>query len=439
MRIADNNGLVDLSIFSLGIAYLLYWLLQYLFTPICWLLAQTFDFFSGFNDVFFIFERQGLEVFTAQSISYSIAGLVSFFVGYQSLPAKSARLNSSVAQKAWSYQRAEQIFWLLIFAGFSIKLLKIMLGINIAEAVYMDRNIFKNPMAAFFLSLNWFHLIALVVINVAYREARNEGHHAGSRLKFIAYATSFFVIAAAMTTGSKLGIFSPIIALLIIRQFYTHHYIPPYKYLLLVGSLIVVTLAGQYVISWMTASVESFQREDESNSFVVLYLTFFRLNLSYIVAAVIDVGQQAFPNGTLGQFWVDMSFYGIDKTNVFDGNDFGRFIGAAASEDDRTGIAVTNIGDLFINYDIYGIVIGMAVTGGLYKLILSNCQWRAPFFVMLYALTWPILIHGMESPITVLYSTTIKMVSLCFVVHLAIIFQASGRQRSSSRFVRRLR
>ena len=49
-------------------------------------------------------------------------------------------------------------------------------------------------------------------------------------------------------------------------------------------------------------------------------------------------------------------------------------------------IASTNIGDLFINLDLFGILYGLLITGILYKLIFSNNQQRSRIFIMLYVL-----------------------------------------------------
>jgi hypothetical protein len=165
----------------------------------------------------------------------------------------------------------------------------------------------------------------------------------------------------------------------------------------------------------------------ENNGFLfnLFYILFYRVNMSSVIAVVLEEGRQAFPDGTLSQFWVEMALYGTEKINIFDGNEFGRAMGLITPENTTTGIASTNMGELFINYGFFGIVFGMFMTGLLYKLFFTNCQQRFPFFVMLYALMWPILIHGMESPISVLYSVSIKMIAMCLIVHLVIVFRFS--------------
>lgn len=425
MNKTDIKNLADLGVFSLGVSYLLYFFLQYLFTPLCWWLAQHIESLGWMNDVLVLFELQGLEVFTIQSLYYSMLGIIAFNSGYYFFPAKLVRIKHGLIVRKWNFNRAEQIFWLLFLAGFSIKLVKLLSGIDIQSSIFIERGLVSNPVVLFFLSLNWFHWIGLVVINVAYQEAKKEKHYAMKRLKISAYTAALFVIVASLAGGSKMATLAPVLGMLIIKQYYTSRHIPIIKYACYIILLVLFVLFMQYFISEMIVSTESLARESTGFNFALFYILFHRLNMSQVVAAVLEKGQQAYPDGTLGQFWVDMTLYGFDKKNVFDGNEFGQAVGIAKPGDNVTGFASTNMGELFINFDLFGIVFGMLVTGILYKIIFSSCQQRSPIFVMLYALMWPILIHGMESPVTVLYSTSIKMISLCLIVHIAITYKFS--------------
>jgi len=420
-----NKNWVELGIFSLGVSYALYAFIQYILTPICWWLTRNIFEISVLNDVLVIFEINELEVFTLQSLTYSLIGIISFFTGYYFFPTKKIRKETGIVTQKWDVRRAEKVFWCLLLSGFALKSLKIMMGVSIAEAVEMNikHGYFTNPLISFYLSFNWFHLLALMVINVTYQEAKKEKLSAQRKLKILTYGYTLFFLVVTFTTGGKTATFFPLLGLLIIKQYYSKKKINFPKMILSISVLVVLV----FVVKQLLA--EYFQAEGYDTEyglgFILVYILFNRLNLSHVMAGVIEKGQQAFPDGTLGQFWVDMSFYGSDKTNVFDGNEFGRAIGVATAGDYSTGVASTNMGELFINYGIFGIVLGMLLTGILYKIIFSNCQQRFPFFVMLYALMWPILIHGMESPVTVLYSVSIKMISLCLLVQFVIVFRFS--------------
>lgn len=425
MKNTHIDNLADLGLFALGTSYMLYFFLQYLFTPLCWWLAQNIEVFGWMNDVFALFDLQGLDVFTLQSIGYSLIGMIAFSMGYYCLPRNLIRIKIGPITRKWEAGRAEQIFWVLFLSGLALKTLKVIAGVSIVDMVdaHIKHSFISNPLIVFYLSFNWFNLIALMVINVAYQEANKEKHGATKRLKIIAYVYSIFYLAVSLTTGGKTATLFPLLGLLIIKQYYATTRISVPKVALLLMPLIVALFAVKLLIAEYVQAEGYDMGEDSSLRFALFYVFFHRVNMSQVMAAVIEKGQQAFPSGTFGQFWVDMSLYGSEKKNVFDGNEFGQAIGIASPGDTVTGFASTNMGELFINFDLFGIVFGMLITGILYKILFANCQQRFPLFVMLYALMWPILIHGMESPVTVLYATSIKMISLCLIVHFAIAYK----------------
>ena len=88
-------------------------------------------------------------------------------------------------------------------------------------------------------------------------------------------------------------------------------------------------------------------------------------------------------------------------------------------------IVSTNIGDLFINLDLFCILYGLLITGILYKLIFSNNQQRSRIFIMLYVLMWTILILWIEGRMSELYANSIEIIFLCLIVHIAITYQFS--------------
>jgi hypothetical protein len=116
----------------------------------------------------------------------------------------------------------------------------------------------------------------------------------------------------------------------------------------------------------------------------------------------------------------------MERTNVFDGNEFGRELSLIQEADTSTGIAVTNIGDLYINGGIPGIVAGMLLCGVLFRTLVSLAQSSRPGPVLLYSLMWPICLHGTESPVSVFWAASLKMAALCLVVHLGVT--ASGAE-----------
>lgn len=80
------------------------------------------------------------------------------------------------------------------------------------------------------------------------------------------------------------------------------------------------------------------------------------------------------------------------------GNEFGRAYGIVAPSDRITSIAIGQVTDFYLNFAMVGVVIGMPLLGGLYRLINDIFSGRKtnPVTVAIYAVClWP-LISGME-------------------------------------------
>ncbi|WP_445779259.1 O-antigen polymerase [Shewanella sp.] len=431
MSNSSNRNIVNLGIFSLGASYFFYCLMQYFFTPLCWWLAQHIEMLSWMNEIFIFYEQQDLSIFTTKSITYSFIGIVAFFSGYNLLPARLARTRSKLFKRNWNLLRAERIFWLIFISGFSLKLLKIIGGLDIESAIFVERGVISNQTLLFFLSLNWLHLVGFVIINIVYQEANLVGHRSLRRFKMLAYLVSIFVITASLAGGSRMATLAPVIALLIINRYYSRRSFSFVKYAFYLLFFVVIIFFVQFILLSISKTYNSTDEVNSGFRFAFFYILFYRVNMSQAVAVVLEKGQLAFPDGTFGQFWIDMGIYGSEKINIIDGNEFGRAMGLITPENFTTGIASTNIGDLFINHGLWGIVFGMLTTGFIYKLLFSNCERPFPVFIMLYSLLWPILIHGVESPISVLYSTSIKMILLCLTMHIVIVFRIPRKQRAA--------
>jgi oligosaccharide repeat unit polymerase len=427
MSSALEKSTVSLGIFGLGASYFLYSFMQFFFTPVIFYICQNSNSFKWMYELFDIFEAAGQTLFNFQSILYSFFGITFFFVGYFLCPNELGQISNKVIYRRWNSARAEKIFWILIVSGSLLKVIKILSGVSVNDVVSANivHSYFSDPLLIFFLSFNWFNLIALMVINVAYQEAEAENLPSSKRLKWLAYSYSIIYLLISLSTGSRSATLFPMIGVIIIYQYYLKKQIPFFK----LSAYCVLLITFIFCMKLLLAQYFEIEGAEESAdlglSHAFFYVIFFRVNMSYVLWAVIDGGQNAFPNGTLMQFFIDLTPYLMERVNVFDGNEFGRALGLAGQNDFVTGVASTNMGEWFINFGLPGIIFGMLLTGVIYKIIYSNCQQRFPFFVMSYALLWPILIHGMESPVSVLYATLIKMICFCFFVHLAITYRFS--------------
>jgi hypothetical protein len=96
------------------------------------------------------------------------------------------------------------------------------------------------------------------------------------------------------------------------------------------------------------------------------------------------------------------------------GNDFGRAYGVVLPVDHRTSYAVTQPGELYLNFGVLGILFGMPVIGGLFRVLSSYLRERGtdPLAMAIYAsLGWAI-VNGEESIVAVGLVGIFKLVVL---------------------------
>jgi hypothetical protein len=407
---------------SLGASFAIYFFMQYLATPIGWWAAQRTSVLAWMNDIFVSFDLQGLDPFTPRSVVYSLYGLAAFAAGYAITSARIPALRSARLDRPWPVGRAVFAFWVLFLGGFGLKAYRLLTGADVSAVA--PNTVFADSTVAFVLSLNWLHWASVAVINVVYQEARRNGDARWPRLRVLAYCATTFVLAVSLTSASRLATIVPLAAVVVIRQFYAP--LPAATLLRRGAVLALVLLAFKGLLMTYIHGSSSSTDDAHPVRFELFYSLIHRVNLSWVLATVIEEGQQAYPDGTLGQFVTEMLPYGMERTNVFDGNEFGRELSLIQEADTSTGIAVTNIGDLYINGGIPGIVAGMLLCGVLFRTLVSLAQSSRPGPVLLYSLMWPICLHGTESPVSVFWAASLKMAALCLVVHLGVT--ASGAE-----------
>jgi len=412
-----------LGIFSLGVAAGLYFTVQYLLIPISywlWYDRSTSD--SVFALIVYSrIEAIGIDVTSTRAFGYAIVGLVAFLLGYAVIPKRGFVVMPNFIYREWPPSQVMPVYLIFFSGGFLLKFAKLAAGVPIPP--YYD-TLLGNPTLSWILSFNWLHLIALGVILVGYFHARFVGHKRWRQFRAVAYGTLAFVVGFSLVGGSDMATIIPILIFVVARQFYY-----PIKFLKL-GLYILIFAAVEFIgkdliTSFIQLSAGDSRGIDEWSALkALLSILIARVNMSHVFTTIVEGGAASFSEGTLSQFFVDLGIWSPPQGNVLDGNVFGRTLGLILPEDYMTGVATTNIGDYFINFGLAGIVLGMMFNGVAYKVIqLSFGSIRAPGAVLAFSMLWPILIHGMESPVSALYANAIKMLALVLVVHGIILLK----------------
>lgn len=161
--------------------------------------------------------------------------------------------------------------------------------------------------------------------------------------------------------------------------------------------------------------------------------TFTRLSSITSVAAILDAGRDRIaqpPGQTL--LWAGESVVpralapGKFDPGLF-GNDFGRAYGLLGASDRKTSIAITQFGELYLDFGLVGVVVGMCIVGGFYRLLADYFAGRRsePLALAVYAVAAWDVINLQESIVAVGLFGLIKLMLFLLLVLAA----AGGLQR----------
>lgn len=376
----------------------IYLFLQLFSMPIVYTFFSNTELFETLNDL-------KLQPFTSASLSISILGYIFFYFG--------GMLNISIIKKHgnemdWSKKWVETAFWGLFIFGFLFKFGRIItessLQVSSAKIGLLD-----NELITFFLSLNWFHLLALPFLGIYYFENRDKkasectppGH-------YYLWILAFYLINGALNGATSFVIF-PLTIHLAIYQHYNclkrRHFLFGF---FLLSFIIFLKIAIKNVILDDPRSVTSFLSP--------IWFLIYRIGASFVISAIVENPVFDYGYGLFEQFMYNFNVPGFDYA-IPDGNLLGRFYGIIHHNDYATGIAVTGLGDFYLNFGTLGVVFGMFVLGILYRVISNFSLTKNKLLLVIYAMLWPIMIHGLESPITVLISACIKMILFCIFIY----------------------
>lgn len=356
--------------------------------------------FDGFNYV-------GFYSYTTFSIVVSILGYTCFVIGSSSnLPARFLKkIITKEPRIDWSTQEAKIMFAILFSIGFIWKLSKLAMGetVEITKATIS----WLNPKILFLLSMNMFHYLALAILCIYYYETQKKNGH---RSKLYIAVFSFFILNGFLTSATSFIVF-PLAIHVAIRQVYKP--LDLKKYILGFVVLIGVISFKQFLKHFFTNTVATFEAP-------LLRFVIYRLNISNVLAEIVENPTFSYGYGMVEQFLYSLRVPGFSYAHP-DGNLFGRYYRLAESTDFVTGIAISNIGDLYLHHQVLGVFFGMLFLGLFYRFIDSLSAQRDKFYLLVYAMLWPVLIHGLESPVSVLFAQVLKVFFIAWVLYNAYL------------------
>lgn len=334
--------------------------------------------------------------FSLESVAISMLVYVCFFCGgLVRLP----RLTYGVEEFDWHSPRIVRIFWVIFVIGYPLKLARAVIDGDIPSgSVYYS--LFGDT-AEFFMLLNWFHMVALPFLAIAYYEnsAREPRIARYYPLVLLCY------LCVGALNGSTFALIFPFAIHLAIRQ----RYRPVGGFGLFVLALIVVGII--YLKIFMKVIIID-DPDNQMSIFAPLAFLVNRVSVSFVVFSIVDNPTFTYGYGMFEQFMYNFKVPGYEYA-VPDGNAFGRYYSIINSHDYATSMAVSVVGDLILHLGVFGASLGMFVVGVLYRGVSSLSTADSKLSWIIYAMLWPIMVHGLESPASVLSGTVVRMIFLC--------------------------
>lgn len=355
--------------------------------------------------------------FTLESVAVSAVAYICFLLGGQ---VRLPQLTSGTEELDWRSPNVVLLFWVIFLAGFAFKLLRIVLGGDIQ--VSSARIGFFSDVATFFQSLNWFHMVALPFLAIAYYENRYSVQRVARYYPVVLLA---YLVNGAINGATSFVIF-PLMMHLAISQRYR-----PMDGLRIVGLGLVLVL-----LVYLKVYLKVLILDDPTNQFSFSApLTFLvnRVSVSFVVSAITSDPGFSYGSGIIEQLLHSLKVPGFEYA-ISDGNALGRYYSIIRTDDFVTGVAISLVGDLVLHWGVVGASIGMFFIGMLYRHVasLSESKRRLPWIV--YAVLWPIMLHGLESPVPVLIATIMKMAALCIAYYyFGRLFLLPGKNVRDSR------
>ena len=156
-------------------------------------------------------------------------------------------------------------------------------------------------------------------------------------------------------------------------------------------------------------------RFDQSRILVSIYKKYYqKLNGESLIKLLISLGPPRF-------IWHSKPIINPD------GNVLGRSMGILNQDDYSTSIAPTNIGDLWMNFRIWGVIVGLFILGIIFRFlyyILIKNSGASVVGVAIYGVVWIQIIKGSEDWIAPVYAGLIK---LFIIMLLGYIFLTYNR------------
>jgi hypothetical protein len=274
---------------------------------------------------------------------------------------------------------------------------------------------------------------ALPLLAAAYLGARSYLDCPGVRIRLAYYALVGVELLWAIPTGSRANVLTLFVITALIRYYGRSRRFPVAQVLAsaLVAVFFVIPFGAEYrgdnrqFQSQSRQSLEAAATTVTSRSVraVVdagLESTASRFSGVVSVAAIVGQGSKLEGHAPGETYWwiaeaiVPRAAHPEKADPGLFGNEFGREYGIVAPSDRITGIAVTHPGELYLNFGLLGILLGMPLVGAVYRTIDALFRQRShPGVLAVFAIVLWEFLNGSESILAVGVFGPMKLAAFC--------------------------
>ncbi|MEK7479085.1 MAG: oligosaccharide repeat unit polymerase, partial [Patescibacteria group bacterium] len=358
-----------------------------------------------------------------------ILGLVSFALGYRAVRSRKNTFPRLGLDKPWKEKNIFWTFTALLCVTLAGKVIMFLNGhYFISTRVFHFEPLFGSINSPGFGQFTgYFAIPGFVLVALAFTryfqlvKEENASRRIWGR---ISWSLLTLEVVSGLLTGNRLPVITVIMIYAVVRH-YAHKKSWKHFVAVLAFNVMVVMPVGSFIER--PGDMRSALKTSKPSQ-VILDSTIGRFSQNVVVSAIIEKTEQYSYGKSLLNIFVSLGpprFIWKDKPIISPrGNEFGRRYGIINSFDFNTNVGPTMVGDLYMNFGVWGIMGGLFLIGFLFRFLFDFCissLSRAPGGIMLYALLWPDLIKGMENDVVSVFAGAVKLGVFAYLIHLCLV------------------
>ncbi len=363
----------------------------------------VFKFFKPNEELTDYLYDMGVMPFNIESLKLMICSFITFLCGSLIIKRKKNRESEKEITQINSKSRLLSFYGLVLFSlGYIYKLFKLYLGTSIVITNAKINNL--DPIITYLLSFNPLHHFGLILIGISYYINKRKQNNKTYLYQYAALL--LFVLIISTFNGAMAFLIIPLISHILLYIKFKRLNLKKVAIL----SIILIS-AISYKLTF-----KSYILTDTYNFSVdrLVWFSMYRIGKSHTITSVIDNPRMYIHCNLIEQILGNLKLP-VYKECVLNGNYFGRHYKLIRSNDYLTGVASSLIGDSYLQLGSVKTYILMFFLGLFYKYftILSD---RNAAYLSVYLYITPLLIHALESPISVILALIIKVLTFMYIL-----------------------